>query len=69
VEVLNEVNPELLDLENIFQDGYSTKTTYENGLGLSNIMMTLERYNGYIYPELNNRTLSMFVLIPPKERK
>lgn len=67
VEVINEINQDSFDLMNIFQDGFTTKEKDKNGLGLNNIMMTLEQYNGYLYPELNNRTLSMFVIIPTEK--
>lgn len=68
VEVINEINQDSFDVKNIFQDGFTTKEKVKNGLGLNNIMMTLEQYNGYLYPELNNRTLSMFVIIPYKDK-
>ncbi|WP_054711792.1 GHKL domain-containing protein [Bacillus sp. JCM 19041] len=69
VKVLNEVNPESLKLNNILQDGYSTKkNSIEHGLGLNNAIITLERYSGYLYPELHDQKLSMFVILPAKER-
>ncbi|MFP7473372.1 GHKL domain-containing protein [Niallia taxi] len=68
VEVINEINQDSFDLMNIFQDGFTTKEKGKNGLGINNIMMILEQYNGYLYPELNNQTLSMFVIIPHKNK-
>ncbi|WP_391207614.1 sensor histidine kinase [Psychrobacillus sp. L4] len=50
-------------LNHIFQIGYSTKPAHE-GLGLPTVQKIISKYNGVIYPELEEGFISFVVKIP-----
>jgi sensor histidine kinase regulating citrate/malate metabolism len=63
VTVSNTTNKDEQQLENIFQIGYTTKSSHE-GLGLPTIEKILSKYHGVIYPEIRDGTISFIVRIP-----
>src|SRR5690625_6830 len=63
VRVTNKVDLTTIALEEMFQHGFTTKGTHE-GIGLPAIQHILSKYNGVIYPEIENEDLTMVVRIP-----
>lgn len=64
--VLTVSNPTNLDenlLKDIFQIGYTTKSTHE-GLGLPTVQKILMKYKGIIYPQVEKGHISFIVRIP-----
>ena len=51
----------------VFESGYSTKKGHE-GIGLSMVLRTVERYGGRIYPEFEEDRIRFVVNIPNKVR-
>ena len=51
----------------VFEPGYSTKNGHE-GIGLSMVLRTVERYGGRVYPEFEGDRIRFIVNIPNKVR-
>lgn len=64
--VIRVTNPTGMDEErlgSLFQSGYSTKSDHE-GIGLAGIERLVGRYNGVIFPELQDGRITMNVRLP-----
>ncbi|WP_173918177.1 GHKL domain-containing protein [Halobacillus sp. Marseille-Q1614] len=65
IVVTNSFNLGEADLANFFEEGYTTKKTDHNqGIGLSSVRKTVEKYNGMIYPEVDDDQISFHTFLP-----
>ncbi|MCM1544113.1 MAG: GHKL domain-containing protein [Ruminococcus sp.] len=63
----NRFNGDPNRIARVFEPGYSTKKNHD-GIGLSMILRTVERYGGRIYPEFEDDKIRFVVNIPNKVR-
>ena len=67
ITVENRFTGERARILRAFEAGYSTKRKHE-GIGLSMVMRTVQRYGGRIYPEFEEERVRFIVNIPNKVR-
>lgn len=63
ITVTNDTNMSADQLQAIFESGHTTKTSHE-GLGLPTVQTIVEKYNGVVYPMLNDGKISFIIRIP-----
>lgn len=63
ITVTNEITMNDDRLDDLFKEGFSTKEHHE-GLGLPAVKKIVEKYNGIVYPELDEDFISFRVQIP-----
>lgn len=63
ITVTNEITMHDDRLDDLFKEGFSTKELHE-GLGLPAVKKIVEKYNGIVYPELDEDFISFRVQIP-----